>query len=101
MLTAFGSQDFTNPALHPLVRGNGLQGWPGWPTIPRMESLRDQWFESPDDASRKAIAADIQRTVLDEVAYIPVGGYSSMTALRANLTDRVDGFAIYWGLRRT
>lgn len=101
LLTSFTSYDFVDPALHPLIRGNGIQGWPGWPTIPRLETLRDQWFEAPDDAQRKAIAADIQRTVLDEVAYIPVGGYQSMTALRANLTDRVDGFAIYWGLKRT
>ncbi len=100
LLTSFTSYDFVDPALHPLIRGNGVQGWPGWPTIPRLEALRDQWFEAPDDAGRKAIAVDIQRTVLDEVAYIPVGGYQSMTALRANLADRVDGFAIYWGLRR-
>ena len=101
LLTSFTSYDFVDPALHPLIRGNGVQGWPGWPTIPRLETLRDQWFEAPDDAQRKAIAADIQRVVVDEVAYIPVGGYQSMTALRRNLVDRVDGFAIYWGLRRT
>ena len=100
LLTSFTSYDFVDPALHPLIRGNGVQGWPGWPTIPALEALRDRWFEAPDDGSRRGIAADIQRTVLDEVAYIPVGGYQSMTALRANLVDRVDGFAIYWGLRR-
>jgi ABC-type transport system substrate-binding protein len=100
LLTSFSSYDFMDPALHPLIRGNGLQGWPGWPTIPRLETLRDAWFDAPDEAGRKAIAQDIQRTVLDEVAYIPVGGYQSMTALRSNLAGRVDGFAIFWGLHR-
>jgi len=40
LLTSFTSYDFLDPALHPLARGNGLQGWPGWPTIPRLEELR-------------------------------------------------------------
>jgi len=37
--------------------------------------------------------------VIDEVAWVPVGGYQSMTALRRNLVGRVNGFAIFWGLR--
>jgi len=99
LLTSFTSYDFLDPALHPLARGNGLQGWPGWPTIPRLEELRDAWFDAPDFATRKGICDDIQRTVVDEVAWVPVGGYQSMTALRRNLTGRVNGFAIFWGLR--
>ncbi len=99
LLTSFTSYDFVDPATHTLARGNGVQGWPGWPTIPRLEALRDAWFDAPDPAARKAICADIQRTVVDEVAWIPVGGYQSMTALRRDLVDRVNGFAIFWGLR--
>ena len=100
LLTSFNSFDFTDPALHPLLRGNGAQGWPGWPTIPKLEVLRDQWFEAPDDAARTALCADIQRVALDEVAFIPVGAYLQPTALRRDLVDRVSGFAIFWGLRR-
>ena len=99
ILTAFSSFDFIDPSLHPLVRGNGLAGWPGWPTIPKLETLRDAWFDAPDDAARQALAQDIQRTVLDEVAYIPVGGYLSMTAVRKNLVGRVGGFALFYGIR--
>ena len=99
LLTSFTSYDFLDPALHPLARGNGVQGWPGWPTLPRLEELRDAWFDAPDPAARKAICDDIQRVVIEEVAWVPVGGYLSMTALRRNLVDRVNGFAIFWGLR--
>ena len=100
LLTSFTSFDFVDPALHPLTRGNGVQGWPGWPTIPRLETLRDQWFDASDPAARRAICDDIQRTVMDEVAWIPVGAYRSNTALRRDLVDRVPGFAIFWGMRR-
>jgi peptide/nickel transport system substrate-binding protein len=82
------------------VRGNGLAAFPGWPTIPALESLNDAWFDAPDLAGRKAIAADIQRVVMEEVAFIPLGWFKNFTALRRDLTDRVRGFAIYWNLRR-
>ena len=68
--------------------------------IPELETLRNQWFDAPDDVARKAICRDIQRVALDEVAYVPLGTYSAFTALRANLIDRVNGFALFWGLRR-
>ena len=99
LLTSFSSYDFIDPALHPLIRGNGVQGWPGWPTLPRLEGLRDQWFEAADQGTRTALAGEIQRVVIDEVAYIPVGGYMNQTAIKRSLVGRVPGFAIFWGLR--
>jgi len=101
LLTSFSSFDFADPAGHPLARGNGLLGWPGWPTSPRIEALRDTWFQAPTLEAQQAVCADIQRTVLDEVLYIPVGAYFSRTALRRDLADRVLGFALFWNLRRT
>ncbi|MDR3532244.1 MAG: ABC transporter substrate-binding protein [Rhodopila sp.] len=101
LCTSFSSFDFADPAVHPLLRGNGAGGWFGWPTIPELESLRANWFDAPDDAARKAICADIQRVALDEVVYVPLGTYSGFTALRSNLKDRVNGFALFWNLRRT
>jgi peptide/nickel transport system substrate-binding protein len=66
-----------------------------------LESLHARWFDAPDDAGRKAIAAEIQHVALNEVAYIPLGTYISFTAMRSNLTDRVKGFAMFWNLRRS
>ena len=101
LLTAFSSFDFVDPALHSLVRGNGAQGWPGWPAIPRLEALRDAWFDAPTAEARRAVCDDIQRTAIEEVAFVPVGAYVSLTALRRDLVDRVPGFALYWNIRRT
>jgi peptide/nickel transport system substrate-binding protein len=68
--------------------------------IPELEALRTSWFDAPDEAARKAICRDIQHVALDEVAYIPLGTYNAFTATRADLTDRVNGFALFWNLRR-
>jgi len=100
LLISFSGFASADPAGHPLIRGNGGQGFPGWPTSPRVEALRDAWIEAPTFAAQQAVCADIQRTVLDEVLFIPVGGYFSRTALRSDLTDRVLGFALFWNLRR-
>ena len=79
--------------------GNG--GWFGWPVIPALESLRANGFDAPDEGARKAICAEIQPVALDEVAYIPLGILSGFTAMRSNLVDRANGFALFWNLPRT
>jgi ABC-type transport system substrate-binding protein len=95
---AFGLMD---PALHQFVRGNGEAGLYGWPRVPRLEELRNAWFDAPDLAARKAIAAEIQTVAVDEVTYLPLGSHRSYTALRRDLTDRVPGLPIFWNIRRT
>jgi ABC-type transport system substrate-binding protein len=101
LFTSFSSFDFVDPAAHFPLRGNGTAAWPGWPTIPRLEALRDAWFVAPDLASQQRIAREIQEVTMDELPYIPVGSYLSVTAHRRNLADRVKGLALFWGLRRT
>jgi peptide/nickel transport system substrate-binding protein len=98
---AFPGTDFLNPATHPLLRGNGKNAWFGWPTIPRLEELRDAWFEAPDLAAQQHLAQVIQQTAMEELPFIPLGGTVAQTALRKDLTDRVIGFPIFWGIRRT
>lgn len=98
-LTSFSSFDFVDPSGHPLLRGNGLQAWPGWPTIPELERVRDMWFDAADEAQRRALCGELQRIALDQVSAIPVGGYFQPTALSSRLVGRVPGFAIFWGIR--
>ena len=99
LLTSSSSFDWVDPGGHSQLRGNGLQGWPGWPSVPKIEALRDAWFDAPDEASRKRLSDEVQRVAIDQVLYVPVGAYWSQTALRRNLVDRVIGFALFWGLR--
>lgn len=101
LFTSFSSFDFVDPAAHFPLRGNGTGAWPGWPTIPKLEELRDAWFVAPDLDAQKAIAREIQTVAMDELPYVPVGSYLSITAHRRNLADRVKGLALFWGLRRT
>lgn len=94
------SFDMADPSTNPLIRGNGLAAYPGWPSVPRLEELRDSWFDAPSLRARQEICAEIQKIALDEVTVIPTGAYYSRTAFRRNLTGRLPGFAIFWNLRR-
>jgi peptide/nickel transport system substrate-binding protein len=97
-LTTTPAIDLADPAVNVAIRGNGKAAYPGWPTSPRLEQLRDAWFEAPDDAARKGICADIQRTVIEEVPYIPLGFYVPRMAMRRSLTGEVP---VFWGIRRS
>ncbi len=98
---ANSGMDFINPGTHNSLRSDGNAATPGWPNIPALETLRMQFFDAPELPQQQAIARDIQRIAMQELPYIPLGGYRSLTAYKRSLVDRVKGFAIFWGIRRT
>ncbi|WP_426956382.1 ABC transporter substrate-binding protein [Muricoccus radiodurans] len=91
---AFGGEDLTNPGGHPLLRGNGGDAWFGWPNSPRMEQLRLDWFEAPDDAGQRRIGREIQRVFFEEVPYWPLGQYYVESAYRRGLNVGRRGLSI-------
>ncbi len=99
--TGFNSSDLLNPAGHLPLRGNGAKAWFGWPDDPKLEELRDAWFAAPDLPAQQKICADIQREAFVSVPYVPLGSYLQATAHSAQLQGILDGFAMFWNVRRT
>jgi peptide/nickel transport system substrate-binding protein len=100
--TGWSGSSVDTPAGHPPLRGNGDQkaAWPGWYVSPEMERLRAAWFEAPDLAAQQKICADMQRLAFQEVPFWPLGQTLAPTAYRKTLTGVVDGFAVFWNVRR-
>jgi peptide/nickel transport system substrate-binding protein len=92
--------DTASPAVHPALRGNGSAAWFGWPTAPKLEALRDQWFAAPDLAAQRRIAAEIQAQAFVDVPYLPLGIYFQPTVQQRNLTGTLPGLPIFWNLRK-
>jgi peptide/nickel transport system substrate-binding protein len=91
-----------NPVGNNMIRGSGEQGWFGWPTSPRLRSLRDAWLDAPDLPAQQRIAIEIQRTVWDEVPYIPVGQWYLPIAYRARLSGIVRGpYPVFWNVAKS
>ena len=98
--TAWAGTDHLDPSGHLSLRANGEQAWIGWPTDLRIEQLRDQWFDAPDIPAQAALCAEIQRDAFQSVPYIPMGQYLQPTAYRTDLQGVLNGFALFWNVKR-
>ena len=63
------------PATHIALRGNGADAWPGWPNSPKLEELRQAWFDATDLGAQQKIGQEMQRQAFIDVPYIPLGFY--------------------------
>jgi peptide/nickel transport system substrate-binding protein len=100
--TTWAGLSVSNPGSHTPLRGNGGAAWFGWPTDPKMEQLRDAWFQAPDEAAQKKLCEEMQLRVFENVPFIPVGQWFYPTAYRSNLTGMVRASSpLFWGVRRS
>ena len=101
-VTSWGGLSLSNPGSHFPLRGNGKEGWFGWPDSPKMEALRDKWFTAPDAGAQKAVCADMQALAFQEVPFIPIGSYGIPAAMRANVQGVVQaGNTPFWNVRKS
>ena len=89
-----------NPAAHNYIRGSGKTATFGWADIPKLEELRNAWFDAPDAASQAAICREMQLVGFDTVPYLPTGVFYQPIAYRKNLTGIPRGFPQFYGVRR-
>jgi peptide/nickel transport system substrate-binding protein len=100
LFTTLSGLDLQTPSGH-AFRANGEKAWFGWVSSPRIEELRAAWLDAVDLPTEKRIAENIQRQWWIDVPHIPIGQWFQPTAYRDTLTGMVDGFPIFWGVRRT
>ena len=101
MFAAFsGGYDMSTPGSHQLMRGNGAGAYNGWPTLPKLEALRDEWLFAEDAGQRMALARKMQVQAFEDVPYLPLGSYQQPVAYRANLTGVPKGLVQFTGVRR-
>jgi peptide/nickel transport system substrate-binding protein len=98
--SGFGGIDMASPASNLVLRGNGRDAWYGWPTSPKLEELRTEWFDAPDLAAQKRICEAMQLQVWQDVPYIPLGLIRRATAYRSDLVDMVEGGIMFTNVRR-
>jgi len=90
-----------NPGSSQILRGTGQTAWFGWPTMPKMEALRDAWFDAPSLAAQQQICRDMQTLAFEELPVLPTGMFFGPTAYRANLTGMIkSGTVLMWGVKR-
>lgn len=101
MFAAFsGGYDMSSLGSHQLARGNGSGAYNGWPDLPKLEAIRNQWLAAPDLATQKGLAREFQAQAMQDVPYLPVGSYQQPAAYKANLVDVPKGLVLFTGIRR-
>ncbi len=98
--TTFSWFEFADPAVNIGLRGNGQGAYFGWPTAPRLEELRETWFDAPDAAARTAITEQMQQVAMAELPFIPLGAAFATTAYSKSLSDRIVALPLFWNVRR-
>jgi peptide/nickel transport system substrate-binding protein len=92
--------DMANPAINGPLRGAGAKAWFGWPTDPKMEEMRDAWFEA-DATGQKKIAEDMQRHGWESVPYITTAQFIVPTAYRSNISGLlISPIAFLWNVEK-
>lgn len=89
-----------NTASHAFLRSNGDKAFDGWPNIPEIEVLREEWLSTTDLSKIPEIGRKIQHIALDQVPFVPLGLFYSPTAYRSDLTGVLDSMPLFWNVKR-
>ena len=99
--TGWEGLNVDDPGGHYPIIGTGQSAWFGWPTSPRLEQLRNDWFNAPDAAAQKKATDAIQAAVWEEVPYIPLGQFFQPAVMKDQVTGVLDSpFPIFWGAKK-
>jgi len=98
--TYLGGMGNISPGPDIAIRASGLDSWFGWPTDPKMEALREAWFDAPDLAAQQHICRQMQEQFWQNPSYVPLGMYDQPAAFHSYLQDVRDGWPQFYGVRR-
>lgn len=98
--TAGPAVSYADPAISPLVRGQGDAGWFGWWKNAAVEEKVQAYLYASTEAEQKRLAVEINAIALQEVATVPLGQYFVKTAFTKRITGVLEGISPYpWNVR--
>lgn len=100
LIALFSGMELNTPAGHLLLRGNGDAAWFGWPKAPKIEELREAWFDAPDMDAQKKVARELQLQLFQDLPYIPLGQYFVNSGYRRGLTGMRRGIPLPINVQR-
>jgi peptide/nickel transport system substrate-binding protein len=99
--TYLGGFGNITPAAAIPIQSSGTNGsWFGWPTDPKMDDLRQAWFDAPDVAGQKKICEQMQAEFWQSPPYAPLGMYDQPTGFHNYLQDIRDGWPQFYGVKK-
>jgi peptide/nickel transport system substrate-binding protein len=84
---------------HIAIRG-GPTAWFGWPDVPKLEALREDWLNATTTELQKRLAAEIQTQFFHDVTHVPLGQFFQPAAFNKGLVDIQPGWPVMHSVRR-
>src|SRR5262249_51741761 len=84
--TSWGAPDIMNPVSTAYLVASCDKATFGWPCDEGLEKLRDAYAKETDPAKQKAIAEAVQLRMIDYPTHVPLGQFTTPTAIRANVS---------------
>ena len=83
------------------VAANGANAMNGWPDVPRIEELKAKFARTNDKAELKRIADELQKLVVDEATFQPLGQYDILSAYSTKLSDVLEApVPLFWNMKK-
>ena len=83
------------------MRGNGKDGWFGWPSDAKIEAIYGDWLGSADPAEQTRLEREYQLQAFEMLPFIPMGRFRQTSAWRDTLTGIEEGpSVVFWGMRK-
>jgi len=83
--TSWGATDVLNPVSAAFLNASCDKATFGWSCDVELEKLRDAFSKETDPAKQKQIAEAVQLRVLEYPTHVPLGQFTTPTAIRANV----------------
>jgi len=87
--TSWGSADVLNPVSAAFLNASCDKATFGWTCDETLEKLRDAYASETDPAKQKAIAEQVQLRVLEYPTHVPLGQFTTPTAVRTNVNGLI------------
>ena len=100
-VTTWHNTEIQDPLRNYGVSANGDKAWFGWPNVPELESLRDQFLRATGDADRKQLAGKIQHVMFDEGVAMTLGTITTGAAYRKTLSGVLESpVPVFWNIKK-
>jgi peptide/nickel transport system substrate-binding protein len=94
--------EYRDLLLTGFMRGNGKDGWFGWPSDARMEEIYGEWIGSSDPAEQTRLERAYQLQGLASLPFIPLGRFRQTSGWRDNVSGLLEGpSVVFWNISKT
>ena len=94
--------EYRDPLLTGFMRGDGKEGWFGWPNVPKVNEIFDTWLEAVDSSAQTRLERAYELEAFAALPFLPLGRLRQTSAWRDNVSGILEGpSVVFWNIDKT